>query len=166
MHPGVHASTHPDKSAYVLAGSGRTVTYARLDERSRRLARLLQDRGLGPGDLVAVFMENNEHYLEVVWAAQRSGLLYTTISSRLTAGEVSYILDDAGAAALVTSFAHRQVAAAVASPAGLHTWLMVNGTVEGYEDYEQALSATPPEPRQPELEGRSMLYSSGTTGRP
>ena len=53
--------------------------------------------GLGPGDHIAILMENNLRYLEVAWAAQRSGLYYTAINSHLRRDEVQYILDDCGA---------------------------------------------------------------------
>ncbi|HVL91910.1 MAG TPA: AMP-binding protein, partial [Acidimicrobiales bacterium] len=91
MHPGAVAATRPGKAAYVMGGSGRAVTYGQLDDASRRLARALQDRGVRPGDLVAILMENNAAYLQVVWAAQRSGLYYTTVSPRLTVAEAAYI---------------------------------------------------------------------------
>ncbi len=45
-------------------------------------------------------MENCAAYLEVAWAAQRSGLYYTALNSHLRSAEVQYILDDCGAAAL------------------------------------------------------------------
>ncbi|HET9441675.1 MAG TPA: AMP-binding protein [Acidimicrobiales bacterium] len=167
MYPGAHAQTMPDKVAYVMGASGETVTYAQLDERSNRLAQLLHHRGLRHGDVLAVFMENNARFLEVAWAAQRSGLYYTCISSRLTPGETEYILNDSGAKALVTSHACARVAAQVveATP-GVTTRLMCNGAVEGFEAYEDAVAGYPAEPVPDEREGTDLLYSSGTTGRP
>jgi long-chain acyl-CoA synthetase len=132
VHPGAVAAATPDKVAYVMAGTNETVTYAELDRRSNQLAHLFRRRGLGRGDVVAVFMENNARYFEVTWAAQRSGLYYTAISSRLTTGEVAYILNDCGAQVLVTSRARAEVAAEAAAQApGVHTRLMVGGAVEG-----------------------------------
>ncbi len=167
MYPGAIAATTPDKPAYLLAGSGETVTYAELDRRSNQLAHLFRRRGLERGDVVAIFMENNARYLEATWAAQRSGLYYTAISSRLTPGEVAYILGDCGAQALVTSRAKAEVAAeAVARAPGVHTRLMCDGTVEGFEPYEAVRDAEDTGPIADESEGLDLLYSSGTTGRP
>ncbi len=167
MHPGAHAETFPDKVAYVMSGSGETVTYAQLDDRSNQLARLLYDRGLRPGDTVAICMENNARYLEATWAAQRSGLYYTCVSSRLTVGEADYIVNDCGAKAYITSWDRRELAAQLRdrTPA-VHTRLMCLGTVEGYESYEQAVAGYPAQPLAEQVEGTDMLYSSGTTGRP
>ena len=88
MHPSVHAKTQPDKPAFIMAGSGETVTYRQLEERSNQGAQLFRKLGLKTGDGIAIFMENNVYYLPVCWAAQRSGLYFTCISSRLTAGEI------------------------------------------------------------------------------
>ena len=48
MHPATHAKTHPDRAAYIMAGSGETVTYRQLDERSNQGAQLLQVRVAEP----------------------------------------------------------------------------------------------------------------------
>jgi long-chain acyl-CoA synthetase len=168
MHPGTYAQTTPDKPAYVMARSGVAVTFGELDRRSNQIARLLRSRGLGDGDHVAIQMENNPHYLTVAWGAQRSGIIFTAISSRLTPGETEYILDDCQAQAVFTSFALREVAAALTPeriPA-VHSRFMCDGTIEGWESYEDAVAGQPPTELPGMIEGIDMLYSSGTTGRP
>ena len=75
-----------------MAGSGETVTYRQLDEQSNRIAQLFRSLGLKAGDHIALFLENNPRFFEICWGAQRSGLIYTAISSRLTAAEVDYIV--------------------------------------------------------------------------
>ena len=79
--------------------SGEVVTYAELDARSNRLAQLLHARGLRFGDHIAVCLENSPRFLEVTWAAQRSGLVYTPINYHLTAEEMAYIVGDCDARA-------------------------------------------------------------------
>jgi fatty-acyl-CoA synthase len=86
-----------------MGGSGATISFGELDERANRLARLFRGRGLERGATVAILLENNARFLEVAWAAQRSGLYYTAINTHLTAGEASYIVDDCGAGLLVSS---------------------------------------------------------------
>lgn len=167
MHIGAHAAATPDKPAVIMAGSGATVTYAELNARSCQLARLLRGAGLQVGDGMAVLMENNPRYLEVVWAGQRSGLYFTAISSRLTTGEAEYIINDCEAKALVTSYEMRDIAAELADRMpNVHTRLMVGGVIPGFEPYEDIVAAQSPEPLAEEWEGMDMLYSSGTTGRP
>ncbi|HMC52477.1 MAG TPA: AMP-binding protein, partial [Acidimicrobiales bacterium] len=167
MYPPIHAAETPDKPAHVMAGSGEVVTFAQLNDRSNQLAQLLYGRGLRTGDGISIFMENNARYLEAAWAAQRSGLYFTAVSSRLTPPEVAYIVEDSGSQALIASRALADVAAeAVRNLPRVHTRLMCDGAVQGFEPYEDALGAQPAEPLAEELEGADMLYSSGTTGRP
>jgi len=167
MYPGALAESQPDKVAYVMAGTGEEVTYAQLNDRSNQLAQLLYDRGIRPGDSIAICMENNAHYLVATWAAQRSGLYYTCVSSRLTVSEAEYILNDCGAKAFITSNEKRDLANQLQDKIpNVHTRLMVGGTVEGYEAFEEVVAGYPAKPLAEELEGADMLYSSGTTGRP
>ena len=105
LTPSWHAAHTPDAPAIVMGSSGATTTYADLEDRSARLARALRDRGTPVGGHVAILMENNRAFLEVAWAAQRSGLHYTAINNHLRPAEVQYVLDDCGATALVSSAA-------------------------------------------------------------
>ncbi len=166
MYPGELAKSIPDRIAYRMAASGETVTYRQLDERSNQGAQLFRSLGLRPGDCIALFMENHPRFFELCWAAQRSGLVYTTISSRLIAPEVEYILKDCGAKVFITSHAKRDVAAELSGAiSGLERY-MVGGTAPGFQSYEEAARALPALPIDDEIEGVDMLYSSGTTGRP
>ncbi len=169
MWPAPHAERTPDKVAYLLAASGQAVTYRELNDRSNRLAQLLHDRGLRFGDHVAIFMDNNDRYLEVCWAAQRSGLYFTPINYHFNADEAAYIVEDCDATAVVTSASLGATASELIGhlPDRVATRLIVGGaTVEGCESYDDAVRAYPAEPLAEELEGHAMLYSSGTTGRP
>ena len=167
MYPGVHATTTPDKPALIMGGTGEVVTYRELDERSNQLARLWRDHGLQPGDHVAIFSENQPRYLEVMWAALRSGLYITTVNSYLSAEEVAYILDDSGTRSLVTTAAKADVAVeALKGAPGVALPLLIGDDDARFESYVDALSAMPTERLEEEPAGEMMLYSSGTTGRP
>jgi long-chain acyl-CoA synthetase len=168
MYPGTIARAHPDRPAVVMATSGEVVTFRQLDERSNQLAHLLRALGLRRGDHIALFMENQPRFLEVVWAALRSGLYVTAVNSHLTAEETAYIVDDCEAKVFVTSAALAPVAAELdpASIPRVHTRLMADATIDGYESYEAAVAAHPTTPIDDESMGATMLYSSGTTGRP
>src|SRR5207302_4783139 len=103
MYPGTHARRTPDKPAVVMAGSGRTLTYRELDDRSARFARVLHDAGLRRGDVLALLSENTLECFELYWAAMRSGLYVTAINRHLSPDEVAYIVNDSGARVLVVS---------------------------------------------------------------
>ncbi len=109
-------------------------------------------------------MENNRAYLEVTWAAQRSGLYYTAINKHLRPSEVQYILDDCGAVALVASEAMTDVVAGL-DLSRISMRVSVSGSLDGFERYDDVLAASAPMPEEHAREGREMLYSSGTTGR-
>ena len=158
MYPGTWAERNPDKPALVMAGSGRTLTYGELDDRSLRLAHVLRDAGLAVGDVVAMLSDNRPEAYEVYWAALRSGLYITAVNHNLSAEEASYIVRDCGAQALVVSPAKADLAAA------LDVDVPTRLTFEG--DYEDALRAASTEPLADQPHGEDLLYSSGTTGRP
>jgi len=161
-----HAAANPDRIATIMAGTGETLTYGELNDRSIRLARMLQDSGLRPGDVVALFMENNIRFHEVVWAVLRSGMYLCPINRYLNADEAAYIVIDSEARALITSTALQSVAAEVASKVDCPIMLSVDGGIEGYESYEAAVATVDSSPLQSEPAGDGMYYSSGTTGRP
>ena len=167
MHPSIHARSTPDKLAYRMAGSGEAVTYRELDEASNRVAQLLRASGVEAGDHIAILLENHPRFFELCWGAQRAGVIYSAISSRLTAGEAAYIVADSGAKLLVTSHAQRALAAELFTQTpGVTTRLMLDGVIDGYASGEAALAACPARPIADQSAGRDMLYSSGTTGRP
>ena len=167
MHPYIHAQTNPDKPAYIMAASGEVVTYRQLDQQSNRIAQLFRARGLKPGDHIALFLENNPRFFEICWGAQRAGLIYTAISSRLTSAEVDYIVTDCGAKLFVTSkYLADKAAELVPLMKDAPHRFMIDGTIPGYESWEETVASFPATPIADQTAGHDMLYSSGTTGRP
>jgi len=168
MFPGAHAATTPDAPAVIIGETGRVVTYGELDAEANRVSHVFRSLGLRPGDHVALCLENHPRYFALVWGAHYAGLYYTAMSSRLTTDEMAYIIEDCGARAFVTSAYKRDQAADLARRLGYDVALyMIDGTIEGYESWEDALAAQPDTPLpEDRVEGRDMLYSSGTTGRP
>src|ERR1700693_4133209 len=110
MYTGKHAHLRPLQPAFIMAGSGETVTYAELEARSNRLAHLLRNRGLRRLDHYAIFTENNSRYLEACGAGERSGLYYTCVNSYLTGSELAYIVANSESRILITSAAKLEVA--------------------------------------------------------
>jgi long-chain acyl-CoA synthetase len=167
MHPGIHAAAAPDRPAVVMAGSGETVTFAELDDRANRLSQLFRSLGLEPGDHVALCVENHPRFLELAWGAHYAGLIYTFASTRLTADELAYIVDDCGARVFVASGHTADAAAAITDVTPkVEARFVVDGEIEGFASYELAIADQPAEPLEERLAGVDMLYSSGTTGKP
>jgi len=161
------AQTDPQGVAYRMLGSGEVVTWQALEQRSRRCAAMLLAQGLGSGDGIAVFLDNHLRYFEILWAAHRIGLYYTTVSCHLKAAEVLHIVNDCGAKALFTSLSVLADAdALVQGTAHLHR-MALDGAAPGFDDYETALQAISPDVVLPATpEGTDFCYSSGTTGMP
>ncbi|GGC66165.1 acyl-CoA synthetase [Chelatococcus reniformis] len=166
-HPSIHAQTTPEKPAYIMARTGETVTYGELEARSNQAAQLFRSLGLKPGDHIAVLLENNARFYEVLWGAQRSGLYYTAISSHLKPEEVGYIVGDCGAKVFITSgkFADRAGELKSLLKPGTVCYMMA-GEAEGFQAWEPAVGAQPTTPIADQVLGYDMLYSSGTTGKP
>ena len=173
MYPALTAKADPTHPAFIMASTGETVSYGELDQRSNRLAHLLRAQGLQRLDHYAIFMENNNRYLECCAAGHRSGLYYTCINSFLTAEELAYILTNSESQVLITSRGKLEVAKeALKNCPGVRLCLVVNDApadpdTEGlFADYASSIQAFPDTPVDDECLGTSMLYSSGTTGRP
>src|SRR5690348_13407760 len=110
MHLGKIAAEQPGKASIIMAGSGQAISFAELDVAANKLAHVLFDAGLRPGDHIAFMLENRWEFLAIAWAAQRSGLYYTPVSSRLQADEIRYIVGDCGAKVFIASEAVADIA--------------------------------------------------------
>src|SRR5436190_2057970 len=169
MYAGKYALERADAPAFIMAGSGESVSYAQFDARTNRLAHLLRAQGLNRLDHYAIYMENNSRYLEACGAGERAGLYYTCVNSYLTPDELAYILQNSESQLLVTSREKLDVVrqALKACPKVKRCLVVDGGADEGmFAEFERAVSAFPATPISDESLGTPMLYSSGTTGRP
>jgi acyl-CoA synthetase (AMP-forming)/AMP-acid ligase II len=147
------ARAHADRPALVYGGTART--HAELHERAARLASALAAGGVRHGDRVALLLHNGFEFPESLLACHRLGAVAVPINFRLTADEIAYILDNAGAAALIAGDRPEGLA-------GPRVELRVGAA------YEAAIAASDPAPQagvdahDPAL----LCYTSGTTGRP
>ncbi len=168
MNPQVIAQTAPDRPATIMAATGETMTYGELDSLSRRLAGLLRRLGYGPGDHLAMMIDNEILYHPVAWGAWYAGLYFTPVSTRLTASEVAYLVEDSGSRVFIASPAYEALIAELKPglPQVEHWFLTGAGTGAAEPllpllDAETELAIGPAD-----AVGADMLYSSGTTGRP
>ena len=175
MYPGAYAQQHPDRPAFIMAGTGESVNYREFEERANRLAHLLRANGIERMGHYSVFMENNNRYLESCAAGERTGAYYTCINSYLTAEEVAYIVDNSESTVLITSAAKREVAMEVLALCENVSLCLITDSPDddgtevagtAVRDFATAVADFPGEPIPDEKLGTPMLYSSGTTGRP
>jgi fatty-acyl-CoA synthase len=166
MYPGTWAEKAPERLAVVMTGSGRSLTYRQLEDNSRRTAHFLRDTvGLRPGDAIVVLSDNVPETLELYWAGVRIGLYVTFVNSHLAAPEADYIIENSGSRVLFVSAGLAELAGRLQAP-GVERRLAFGGPVEGFESYEAVRDAASDEPLGDQPRGDTMLYSSGTTGRP
>lgn len=157
------AHRQPDRMAIHSRRGDRT--FGALNANANRLLATLRGAGLAPGASVATLCGNGPHFIEAMLACQRGGLCFVPINWHLAPDEIAYILADCDADALIADAAF---AAPLASAAlsKLRCRLVIDGTAQGFRDYATALRDQPGDDPNDASPGRTMLYTSGTTGRP
>ena len=167
MHPSTLAKKFPHKPAYIISTTGETITYRQLDEASNQAAHLFRSQGLKRGDHIAILLENHPRFIQICLGALRSGLYFTAISYRLQEAEVEYIVNNCQARVFITSIDRREVVEKLTeSMPDIQQAYMLDGVIAGFNSWEQAVAHQPVTQIEDESSGASMLYSSGTTGRP
>jgi len=159
------AERQPDRLA-IVAPTG-TRSFAELDAAANRLVRALRRRGLVEGDAVALICGNRPEFAEVVAACQRGGFRLTPVNWHLSAAEAAYIVEDCQARALLVDATTTDEAIGVARGApGCEVRLAIGGDVDGFERYDDAVAVEDGGALDDPVLGHSMLYTSGTSGRP
>src|SRR5437762_13653628 len=102
------------------------------NKRTNRLAHFFRSRGLKRLDHYAIFMENNDRYIESCGAGERAGFYFTCVNSLLTADELAYIVNNSESRILIVSEQTRATAlTAVGQCPKVDAVLVVNGAVAG-----------------------------------
>ncbi|MBA3652653.1 MAG: AMP-binding protein [Actinobacteria bacterium] len=158
----------PDRMAITSAAGNRT--YGELNARANQVVRALRRRGLAPKDAVALMCGNRPEFAEVFAACLRAGFRLTPINWHLTGDEAAYIIDNCGAKAFIADarYAAAAEAAAAQSPgATVRLAIGANGDdVVAFEPYGDVVLAEDDGDIDDPSAGTTMLYTSGTTGRP
>jgi long-chain acyl-CoA synthetase len=160
-----HASQAPGRLAIASPHGNRT--FAELNANANRVARVFRANGLQPGDQVSLLCANRPQFAEVFDAALRTGLRITPVNWHLTGPEIAYILENSESKALVADARFAEAAAeAVGAVDGPVAAFSVAGEIPGFDDLDEALAAEDGSDLDDPVLGKSMLYTSGTTGRP
>lgn len=150
-----------------MADTSECLTYDDMMRRADQAAHLFTALGCNPGDSIAILSDNNTTYPEICWAAKDSGLHYACVSSHLNAEDAAYVVDNCDAKILVASHVLADIVVDITRRLGRKIRvLMFGGTNASFEAYEPMRDAQPSTRPVNPRRGASMLYSSGTTGRP
>ena len=156
-------STERAPQAAAVRLAARELTYADLEDQSARLAQLLEERGVKPGDRVGVMLPNVPEFAICYYGALRAGAIVVPMNVLLKRREIAFYLQDSGASILLAWHGFAQEAGAGAAAAGAETI-----------EVEPAAMAATLERLQPkpglaetaEEDTAVILYTSGTTGKP
>ena len=154
-----HADRTPNRVAVIY--QDRVITYGELSDRILRMAALLHARGIGRGDVVALFLKNSPAFLEIAFAASYLGAVFLPVNYRLAASEAEYILRDAGAKLLFVDHEFSAIQALDIQKIALDSATQV--------DSRLLPGAAPvvPEPCSCQEDDLvRLMYTSGTTSRP
>lgn len=158
------AAAHPGRVAIVSARGDRS--FAELNDRTNRTARALRALGVAAGDGVALLSPNRPEFAEVFFACQRIGARLTPINWHLTADEIAYIVDDSGAVALCADAELEEAARRAAAAPQLRGRIAIGTSLDGFTPFEEAIASESGRDIDDPRLGDTMLYTSGTTGRP
>ncbi len=169
---GERARLTPGKTGLVWAATGARFTYRQMDETAARAGAVLRDRlGLAKGARYGLLSHNRPEFLDLFFAAAKTGLVVVPLGTRLTPRELAFIVEDAGLSALVYDGAFAGTVRDLAPLADVPTWIALDEpAAPGHLRWGaevRAAAAAPFErtPCGPE-DLLALLYTSGTTGKP
>jgi acyl-CoA ligase (AMP-forming) (exosortase A-associated) len=168
------AARVPDKVC--LVQGERAVTFAELADQVRRLAQLLIQAGLRPGDRVAVHLDKSIQEVTAILATSVAGGISVNVNALLKGRQVRHILEDSGAAVLITSYPRlKNLTTEITDVRTLRTVVasgkstLREGALEGLNllDMAEADRCAPCEPvRRIDRDLAAIIYTSGSTGLP
>lgn len=158
---------YPDK---VVIEQGETsLTYAQLEERTRRFARLLAVRGIGKGDKVMLILPNDYRFAEVLFGTVRTGAVAVPANIKLGDDTLAFIAEHSESKILVGHADLLEKVWALRDACAFQDVIVMGGGLDGTTDYETALAETPPAFETVEVapsDDAMLMYTSGSTGRP
>ncbi|HEY2949958.1 MAG TPA: long-chain fatty acid--CoA ligase [Micromonosporaceae bacterium] len=155
------AHTYADRAALRIGDD--TLSYRELDQASARVAGLLQDRGVKPGDRVGIMLPNTPEFAVVFYGVQRAGAVVVPMNPLLKAREVGYYLGDSGARLMFVGQAFADEAQAGAKQAGADAIVVDPG---GFEEMLGTARPAGEVTERGDDDTALILYTSGTTGQP
>ena len=159
-----HARVSPDRLA--LVGDGRSLTYADLAGRVRRLANGLLGLGVERGDRVAWLGSNHPAFLESLFACGLLGAALAPVNHRLTAGEIRAVLNNTSPKVLIQGSGESD---SVSTPDAVRHRITVAGPADAPIDFETLVTTSAEHPIEVPVDMNDVCllpHTSGTTGSP
>jgi long-chain acyl-CoA synthetase len=156
----------PDRVA-IVDHDGSRISFGALRDRVNQLSHALRELAPGDNAQIAAVTSNRADFMTWVMACAQIGVRYTPISSHLTEAEIAYIVQDSGSDAVFVDAVTAKAAAPAARASGLdedHVISLDPGL--GLPTLDELIAGQPTELPPDRLTGTSMLYTSGTSGRP
>ena len=169
---GERARLSPGRCALVFVPTGERFTYAELNARAERVAAFLRDGlGLVKGDRVALLAHNRVEYVDLLFAAAKTGLVLVPLGTRLTPHELAFIVRNADVSALLYGGDFAGTVAALRAEADVPRRIALDSPfAPGDRSLAAELAALPGGPfERTRCDGEDLhllLYTSGTTGKP
>ncbi len=167
------AHAHLKPNAPAVRDLERAMTFRDWNRRACRLANALLGLGLAKGERVAVLAYNCLEWAEIYAATAKAGLVAVPINFRLVGAEVGYIVENAGASAVIVqdelAGVIEDIRATLPVPASRIIHFGAKPCPAGYRDYETLLeqaSDGEPSVAAETTDPWMLMYTSGTTGRP
>jgi fatty-acyl-CoA synthase len=163
---GERARISAEKCALVYVPTAQRFSYAQLDQMTVRMARVwMEQLGLRKGDRIGILAQNSPEYVCAFFAAGKTGVVLVPLSTRQTAHELAFVVENAGLSALLYETEFTQIAGELRAARPSMKLLALNGV-----EWEAALASAEPSafhnvPCAPE-DVYCLLYTSGTTGKP
>ena len=165
------AARFPDKTAVVTADE--RISYGDLTTRARRLARALQARGVRRGDRVALYLDNGVPVVEGIYATLLAGAAFMVINPQTKADKLAYVLNDAGARALITDGRLARSLRDVVPQVPALTTVVQHGTLRedvansvAYDELVAGVDTAPNDAGTIPPDLAALIYTSGSTGNP
>ncbi|WP_136715679.1 long-chain-fatty-acid--CoA ligase [Halorientalis salina] len=150
-----------------ISFNGNEQTYETLWERTGQFAAALDERGIGEGDRVGIYLPNLPQFVTAFYGTLRAGGIVVPMNPQYKAREISHLLSDSGAKAVVTLSANAEAVAEVQSDTDVNTVVSVGEPAESATDFEAFLAdETLPLVERADDDTAVQPYTSGTTGTP
>jgi acyl-CoA synthetase (AMP-forming)/AMP-acid ligase II len=156
------ADAIPDREALVCGSQRRT--YGELEGNANRLAHHLTERGVGPGDHVALYLENCPEYLEAMIALFKIRAVPINVNHRYVSTELRYLLDNSESVGVLHGPHHADVVAEVVATLPRVAWTLATG--DAWQATLSGAAADRPPRGERSGDDHYIIYTGGTTGRP